>query len=239
VTLTDAELAARALEIDPDRSTFILAVGRKGSGKSAACELIFDSWPYDRVVLDVTGDAKPSDPHTIALTAPFPSQLPEPREPGERVTVWARVDPRSPTYLEDQDEALNLALYPRHTPVLFWEDEHGQSGTANMIKPNHRLMLQSSRHYYVSCLFACPRPRQIPVLTIQQADKVLIFITPNKEDRELIANNIGYPVALFELAYKEMIRQGPHWFLLWDSQLGRLFLCPPLPIGHTSGRPRA
>lgn len=230
MTLTDEELAARALEIDPDRSNIILAVGRKGSGKSAACRLIFDTWPYDRVVLDVTGDARPDDPKTKVLTAPFPSQLPEPDEPGERVTVWARVDPRSETYMEDQDAALSLALYPRHNPVLFWEDEHGQSGTANMIYPNHRLVLQSSRHYYVSCLFACPRPRQIPTLTIQQADKVLMFITPNREDREHVAKNIGYPVPLFEQAYAEMIRAGAHWFLLWDSHLSRLFLCPPLPV---------
>lgn len=216
----------------------MLCVGTKGSGKSAAARQIFDAYPYDRVALDVTGDARPNDPATVVATAPFPSQMPQPQDEGQRVTVWARVDPRSDTYTEDQDQAVAIGLYPKRSEALLWIDEYGQIATANAIGKNLRLALQSSRHYHLSLLLACPRPRHIPVVTMQQADKVFIFRLPNDEDRKTLAANIGFPRPEFERAYHETVRRDPHAFLLWDNGLGRMFSCPPLPNVDTSG-PRA
>jgi hypothetical protein len=239
VTQSDGELAKAAMHIDPERSNIVLCIGKKGSGKSVVAREIFNAYPYDRVVLDVTGDARPDDPATIALTAPFPSQMPrDPEDPAKRMSVWARVDPRSDTYAEDQDQALALALYPKHNPAMLWIDEYGQAATANKIEKNMRLALQSSRHYYTSLLLACPRAVHIPVVTMQQADKVFIFRVANREDRDTIAKNIGYPAPDFERAYLANRRRDRHAFLLWDNELERLFDCPPLP-GITATGPRA
>jgi hypothetical protein len=241
--VNDAERqAALALSIDPDRSNIILCVGTKGSGKSEAARQFFDSWPYDRLVIDVTGDARPEDPATIVVTAPFGAAMPEPDPeadpPQVRVTVWARVDPRSPTYREDQDDALNLALYPRHRKSLAWVDEYGELATQAKMLGNTKLLIQSSRHYHASLLLCCPRPRFIPTLTIAQADLILIFRTPNADDREAIAKNMGYPLPAFEAAYAKTMRRHRHAFLLWDRNQGVLIGLPPLPIEAPHG-PRA
>lgn len=235
----DSQRAAAALEVDPDRSNIIVAIGRKGSGKSEVMRTIFDAWPYDRVVIDVTGDARPDDPATIVVTAPVPAQLPEPPEQdARRVTVWARIDPRRDTYEDDQDDALRLGLYPRHRNTLLWVDEYGQMATASKIGPNLRLALQSSRHYHLSLLLAFPRPKFVPRITFQQADRIFIFRVPDRGDRDTVAANIGYPTPLFEQYYAETMRRGDHAFLLWDSHQGVLIGCPAMPLPQHHG-PRA
>jgi hypothetical protein len=243
-TLKDEELARTALEIDPDRSNVILIIGTKGSGKSEAARMIFDAWPYDRVVVDVTGDARPEDPEALVLTVPFPSQLPE-GEDGARVTAWARIDPRSATYRAtkpgesgDQDAALALGLYPRRRKVLVWVDEFAELATASAIEPNTKLGLISSRHYSLSLLLPAPRPARIPVLSIAQADLILIFETPRRDDRKILADNMGFPFNLFEKAYAANRLRGSHALLLWDKRQRRLFDLPPLPLAQSHG-PRA
>ena len=56
----------------------IVVVGRKGQGKSELAWLLWDSWPYDRVVIDVTGDVGTvhPDPQTVDLDVPPPSRWP-------------------------------------------------------------------------------------------------------------------------------------------------------------------
>lgn len=235
-----ADQAAQAMEIDPDRSSIICAIGTKGSGKSEALRTIFNDWPYDRVVIDVTGDARPTDPATIIIPAPVPAMLPEPEEGQRRVTAWVRLDPSRKTYLQDQDDALGLGLYPQHRNTAVWVDEYGQMGPANIGKdqPNLKLALQSSRHYHVTLLLAFQRPKTIPVLTLTQADKVFIFDVPIRSDRDYIANNIGFEPAEFEQAWTETMRRGDHTFLLWDKRQKLLFSCPALPLEQTHG-PRA
>lgn len=238
MNLDDAQRVANtALVVDPDRSNIILCVGTKGEGKSEAARMIFDQWPYDRIVVDVTGDARPDDPLTMVTKAPFGAAMPEP-DPDSgagRVTVWCRVDPRSATYREDQDDALNLALYPRHRKSLAWVDEYGELATSAKMLPNTKLLIQSSRHYHASLLLCCPRPRFIPTLTISQADKVFIFDTPNEDDREVLAKNMGYPFKLFERYYAETMAGPRYSFLLWDKKQKVLLGCPPLPLAQTHG----
>lgn len=232
--------AARALEVDPDRSNIILAIGRKGSGKSEACRQIFDQYPYDRVVIDVTGDARPDDPTTIPMTAPIKGQMPDPVPPARRVTIWARLDPKQEErqFLADQDNALALGLYPRGRDACVLIDEYAEMASATKSGPNLRLALMSSRHYKLTMLLCCPRPRRIPVLTITQADKVLIYQTPTVADRVYVAENIGFPVPEFERRYHETTARDPHAFLLWDAHQHKLFGCPPLPLARAHG-PRA
>ena len=234
----DSDVAASALEVDPDRSSIIVAIGTKGSGKSQALREIFDAWPHDRYVIDVTGDARPDDPHTVPITVPMPAALPQPPEGQRRTTAWVRISPKSPNFTGEQDDALALGLYPRHRNVLVWVDEYAMMATATKIEPNLRLALASSRHYHLSMLLAFPRPVFVPRITLAQADKVFIFRTPDVDDREVIAKNIGVPVREFDPVYRETMARDPHAFLLWDSRLRALVSCPPLPLRGTHG-PRA
>jgi len=233
----DAARVAAALELDPDRSTIAVAIGMKGHGKSEVLREIFNAWPYDRIVIDVTGDARPADPNLVVITAPITTQLPAPAEGQHRVTAWVRLDPRRDNYIKDQDDALGLGLYPRHRNTCIWVDEYAQMATPNLGKDNAnlKLALQSSRHYHVTLLLAFPRPTFVPVLTLAQADRVFIFKTPDITDRERIATNIGFPKREFEARYAETMARDKHAFLLWDSQQGVLISCPPIPLKETHG----
>jgi hypothetical protein len=231
--VNDEDLAREALTIDSNRSTIVLILGMKGRGKSEAARMLFDGWPHDRVVIDPTGNARPDDPLTIPMTAPFPSQLPDPDAetdpPQTRVTVWARINPKSQTLTHDQDAAMGMALYPRRRRVLIWRDEFGLGVTANSMSPHDRAALMSSRHHHASLLLVVQRPRFIPTLAIAQADKILMFGLPNPRDREHIAENAGIPVPVLERQYHDNQRRHRHAFLLIDRDNDVLLNCPPLP----------
>ncbi len=239
--MNDEELAREALTIDPTRSTIAMMFGGKGCGKSAAARALFDAWPHDRIVIDPTGDARPDDPLTRAMIAPFPSQLPEPgTHPGDhelaeheaaagRVTIWARINPGSATLKADQNDATNMALHPRHRRKMIWRDEFGLGTSANSMTQADMTLTMSSRHYEASALLCCPRPRNIPKLAIGQADLVLVFAVRDPDDREYIAKSFGVEVPLFEREYHDNRRRGKHAFLLLSREHDALLNCPPLP----------
>lgn len=239
--MTDDELLDAMLDIDPDRSNIILAVGKKGSGKSEGMHQIFNAWPYDRGVLDITGDACPDGgPDVVtAVTAPFKPLNDYRKQPGDRLTLWIRISPQQEekAFLAAEDEAIKLGLFPQRNPFLLWIDEYGRMFKKGAgAGPNLSLALQSSRHYGpLSMLLPCPRPRHIDPLTIQQADLVFIYELANADDREVIAKNIGYPLADFERAYFANQARGKHSFLLYNAKLNRMFDCPPLPITKSHG----
>lgn len=231
--MNDEQLAREALTVDAHRSTVALFLGMKGRGKSAAARLLFDAWPHDRIVIDPTGNARPDDPDTLPMIAPFPSQIPEPdREtdpPQQRVTIWARIDPASPTFVHDQDAAMSMALYPRSRHKLIWRDEFGLGVSAAKMMPADQAALMSSRHHNASLLLVVQRPRHIPTLAIAQADKIFVFALPNPKDREHIADNAGISRALFEHTYTANQRRSRHAYLLIDRERDVLLDCPPLP----------
>ena len=45
--------------LDPTKPMIISAWGRKGSGKSVFNRRIYQSWPFDRLAIDVNGNAEP------------------------------------------------------------------------------------------------------------------------------------------------------------------------------------
>lgn len=237
--MSDETIAREALTIDAGRSTIVLVLGMKGRGKSEAARMLFDAWPHDRIVIDPTGNARPDDPQTIPLAAPFPSQLPEPDRhadpPQQRVTVWARINPSSPTFVHDQDAAMGMALYPRHRHKLIWRDEFGIGANALRIEPNDQAALMSSRHHNASLLLVTQRPRFIPTLAIAQADKILMFALPNPKDRELVADNAGVARRVMEREYADNQRRSRHAFLLIDRDHDAILNCPPLPNVRARG----
>lgn len=236
--MTDLALAdkiAEAMTLDQTRSNIVLFIGGKGSGKSSGARSLFDVWRSHRLVIDPTGDARPDDPMTQPLTRPFPSQIPEVRDDDGnlmRYTGWLRLDPRSPTYTFDLNQAIGMALYPKRWHKLLWIDEYGigtsaQQSTKGM--ENDRTMLMSSRHYNLSALLCLPRPKHINPLALVQADIIVMHHLPNADDREYVAKTASVSVPVFERTYQANRRRGKHAFVLFHRELELLLDCPPLP----------
>lgn len=216
--------------LNPDLNQILLVVGRKGSGKSVFAREVFRSWPYiDKFVIDPTGDADPgTDLGTVTLRT-LPRELPQARKGEFTVTRWV-ADPSSPTYREDLDRAVGLALYPKQRRVLLWVDEAGEVFPAGRTGPAGRTLLQQSRHWFASVIMCTPRPINIDPLCLSQADRVVLYDLPHPRDRERVAAAIGIEPATLNAALNETRARGPHWYLLYDARAHELYRCPPLPM---------
>lgn len=218
-------------KLDPDKNQIILIIGRKGSGKSVNAHRTFREWPHvDKFVIDPTGDADPgADLGTVTMRK-LPKELPVGQRRGEyTVTRWI-ADPSSPTYREDLDRAVGLALYPKTRRVLLWVDEAGEVFPANRTGPHARTLLQQSRHWYASVILCCPRPVTIDPLCLAQADRVIIYDVPNPADRRRIADSIGMDPTFFARQMDETKAKGEHWFMVYVASEHALYRCPPLPM---------
>lgn len=223
------------LQLDPTKPMIISAWGRKGSGKSTFNRRIYASWPYDKLCVDVNGDADPG-PDAERITLPLPAAFPAPPTglpgaPRPRYrNLHFRADPGSATYDDDLDRAVGLALFPQRQRALVWAGEVGEFfPNATSTKPHMRRLLQQNRHYSATALFDGPRPVNVNPLVIGQSDIVAIYHLPNPADRERIADTIGYPKTRFHEECETTFRRGPYWYLLWVAGEHQLYRCAPLP----------
>jgi hypothetical protein len=221
--------------IDPSEPIIVSAWGRKGAGKSTFNRRLYQSWPYDKLCIDVNGDAKPGL-DTTPISAPLPARFPPPETslPGSNhrgpQNLYYRADPGSPTYSDDLDRAVGLALFPQAQRTLVWVGECGEfMPSAQATGPHMRRLLRQSRHYNVSALFDDPRPAFVNPLVIGQSDLVAIYELPNPDDRERIAKTIGYPQKRFHEEYETTLQRGKYWYLLWVAAAHQLYRCAPLP----------
>lgn len=218
-------------QLNPDLNQIILVVGRKGSGKSVNARELFRAWPYiDKFVIDPTGDADPGDDLGTVTVTTLPAALPVGKKPGQFTVTRYVANPGSPTYREDLDNAVGLALFPKDRRVLLWVDEAGEVFPANRTGPHARTLLQQSRHWYASVILCCPRPINIDPLCLAQADRVVIYDLPHPRDRERIAAAIGIEPKVLAAALDETRARGPHWYLLYDAREHALYRLPPLPM---------
>jgi len=223
------------VELYPARPSIISAFGKKGSGKSTWISALYDSWPYDKIAIDVNGDIDTGSAPAILISDPLPDYFPlfSDKEPKN---LHYKADPGSPTYREDLDHALSLVLFPQDKRVLVNLDEIGEFTTGNATGPNLRRLLMQSRHYNASALLAGPRPMDIDPLIIGQSDLIAVYDLPNPADQERIAKIIGYPPARFREAVLEMRSLGPHHYILYTtaalSKTGRaeLAICDPIEL---------
>lgn len=222
-------------DIDPTREFIISAFGRKRAGKTWFTRRLFDSYPFDKLCIDVNGEADPTC-EVEKITAPLPTKWPavRPGLPGEHRpkyrALYYRADPGSDTYDDDLDRAVGLALNPADRHTLVWCGEIGEfMPTANRTRPHMRRLLMQNRHYAASVLFDGPRPVNVNPLVLTQSDYVAIYDLPNPNDRDRVAETIGFKPQLFDAECDETFRRGPHWFLLWDAEQHVLYRCPPLP----------
>lgn len=203
-------------EIDPSIGVVMTFLGKKRSGKSKMALLWFETYPYDRVVIDINGTDGPHhatgmhdqlvELHGTVDTLPtkWPEHLREEAEDGtpKRMTLRYHPDMGSPTFLEDVDAVLGLAFRTGRVCVLV--HEAGLVAPSNKTPPHMKRMLQSNRHRQLTCLFCAPRPKTMDTLVVGQADLVYVFELPNAADREVVADAIGWPRDDFALAVNEL-----------------------------------
>lgn len=215
-------------ELDPDKNFIVSAFGRKGSGKSVFNRQLYRDYPYDKLCVDVNGEADPG-PDATPISAPLPTRMPPRGEDKAPVDLHYVVDPGADTYRDDLDRAVGMAMFPSDHQSLVWCGEVGELTTGNKTGPHLRRLLMQSRHYKTSALFDGPRPVDIDKLVIAQSDLVAVFDLPDPDDRDRVAKVIGYPPLAFREACEETFRRGQYWHLLWVSSAKRLYRCPPLP----------
>ncbi|MFB7518396.1 hypothetical protein [Streptomyces sp. NPDC056144] len=224
------------MPLDPDKGGHVFISGKKGQGKSVLARRLFDTYPHDRLVLDVTGDLTADfvrdgldfvklTPDTLPLTFPRDHS-------GEGRPITAVLAPDmgdEGTAMDQMDRALGLALDHRRT--LVWCDEVGSLTRAGKTPPNLRRALHHGRHREIFLLLCGPRPVDVDPLCISQADVVATFRTPNPRDRQRIAENIGWPPSKFDAAVHGLGSHEYLWFDATDPE-EQLLHMPPLPIGR-------
>jgi hypothetical protein len=217
---------------NPDEGFYVFATGKKGSGKSHASRQIWDSYPYDRLVIDPTGDVqadlrREGVPFTEWKTGELPKRFPK-GEHGQPVTVVFSPDAGSESLARDMDDALGIAL--RRGRVGVWIDEIGIMTRGNSTPPNLRRVLHHGRHSKMTMIMAGPRPIDIDPLVVAQSDHVLTFHLPNPNDRRRVADAIGWNPRTFDgavagLGTREFLWYNAHG----DDGRGTLTHSPPLP----------
>lgn len=221
-------------QLDPGRSTFIFVCGKKGYGKSQLGKAYFDSYPFDRLVIDPTHDFDAGDDAEV-LTDPLPSRWPPPIN-DKRQTFIYRPDPGSPTYSDDLDRAVGLAFY--HKRCLLFVDEIHELTQAGKTRPHFRRVLHQGRHAKLSLIMCGPRPKDIDPLCISQADFVYIFRLPHPLDRERVAQVCGLDPRTFDEAAARLPK---YEYLRWDAEPEsddlELLHFPPIPLGKPKDPP--
>jgi len=215
-------------ELDPRKNFIASAFGRKGAGKTTFNRALYQDYPFDKLCVDVNGEANPG-PGAVRIAEPS-TRMPARGDDNAPLDLHYVADPGSPTYRDDLDRAVGMALYPTENHALVWVGEVGEFTNANRTQPHLRRLLMQSRHYRTSALFDGPRPIDIDKLVIAQSDLVAVYDLPDPDDRDRVARVIGYPPALFRDECDETFRRGEFWFLLWVSKTKTLYRCPPLPL---------
>lgn len=221
------------LRLDPTRPNHVTIIGRKGSGKSVLASLFWRSWPWDRLCIDPNHDAAVGD-DVDTLEVPLPGSWPWRTSVGlgdddERSSYVLRPDFRAPTFVDDMDRAVGLALEHGHT--LLWIDEAGELTKANRTPAHMRHLLHTQRHRRLSLLLCMPRPVDVDPLTMSQADYIAAFEIPSPADRKRLADVIGLELAALEDAHAQL---DEHGFLWWETRDRELSILPPIPLHQKS-----
>jgi hypothetical protein len=182
-----------------ERPVIVTCLGRKGTGKSMVGLLIFESYPYDRVVIDVAGDDGPvGQPRGMEVVHDLPKTVDEIPEhwpehlrerPEDRLTLRFVPDPTSPTYLQDMDAVVGMAY--RHGRCAILVHEIHELAPSNKTPPHMRRLLRQSRHREMTLIGCGPRPAWVDRLQLAQSDLVYIFDLPDPDDRITVAKTIG------------------------------------------------
>jgi hypothetical protein len=228
-------------QLDPAAGRVVTCLGKKGSGKSVMALMLFREYPYDRVVIDVAGDdgpmPAPGDQDVVELSGSvdeLPARWPEHlRHDERRMTIRYVPDPGSPTYLEDMDHLVGLAM--AHGRCALLVHEMGVLAPSGKVQPHTARFLRFGRHRKVTGFFCAPRTLTMDPLVLGQSDVLFVFELQTRPDRERIAGTIGWDIRDFDA---DVLALGQHEFLIYDANAPkpepgqedvRLLSCPALP----------
>lgn len=195
-------------QLDVLDGRIIVCQGKKRSGKSIMAGLFAMSYPGDLVVLDIAGDDGPTGKHVIDLSGTVDDiarRWPEERREGDARMVLRYVpDPGSPTFLDDMDAVVGLALH--HGKVrgrcALLVHEMGVLAKVHQTRPHTRRALMHNRHHKLTMILCMPRSKVVDPLVLGQADLVYTFTLPNPDDRQRTAETIGWdPAELSEAVH--------------------------------------
>lgn len=216
---------------DPGASHYVFISGKKGSGKSHLAYTIWDSYPGDRLVLDVTRDVttdwlRPLGVrHEVITPDAIPRRWPSKADPDEGpVTLAYHPDMGEPDAVDNLDRALGLALSRKG--VCVWIDEIGAMTRGNFTPPNLRRLLHYGRHSGTSAIMCGPRPIDVDPLCVAQADVIAVFRLQNPADRKRIAANAGIEPHIFDQANAALDQREYLWI---DARSDEITHMPPLP----------
>jgi len=205
-------------QLDISDGRIITCLGKKKSGKSVMALGLFQSYAKgDRVVIDVAGDDGPWGDGVIDLRGTveeLPARWPEHMRPqeGQRMTLRYVPDAGSPTFREDMDHVVGLAL--RHGDTCVLVHEMGVLAQSNRTPPHTRRALMHNRHNTLTLIACAPRPVTMDPLVVMQSDLVYVFEMPSRADRVRVAENIGWD----ERAFSEDVHAlGMHEYLRFDA----------------------
>lgn len=227
-----------SLDLDANgRPMWLVFYGRKHSGKSELARCYVESWPYDALIIDPTGDFDPEHRHSM----PWPGGSTWPERPeGMSRAHWRlkpnRRDPASikvgnrsvAAYLVEVDAAI-LAAHDHPEPVLIHIDDTPeewlpQDGVA---LPGGRTLLSESRHGKDFVTICGPRPIGHNPKALSQADSVFLFQMPHEADVDRIATTTGVPAEDLR-AVMESLEE--HGFARIDQLSHSIAVYPPLPL---------
>ncbi len=217
--------------LDPDRSNFILIVGRKGSGKSELGARYFATYPHDRLVIDPTGDVVPPD-GTVTLREPIPVRFedhPVVDRDGKRIQTSYRYHPDvgDPTHEDEVDRAVGMCFHhPRRRSALWIDEVDVVAPNAARLRPNMHRALKQGRHKGMTLIVCGIRPMAINPLFLSQADYVATFTLPNPDDRKRVSSSIGVEPREFDRLQGQL---DDYEFLWCDVRQHTITHCPPIP----------
>jgi hypothetical protein len=212
--------------LDPRRSNFVAIVGRKGSGKSTLARRFFNGYPFDKVVIDVTGDEGAAVPGVQEIRDPLPLRWPT---NADRTPTVLRYQPDmgSATVLEDTDVIFRWAMTHQKRSAV-WVDENESIMPVQRTPANALRLLHQGRHRNVTLIVTQIRPVHVNRLVFSQADYVAVYQVPDPDDRKTIAKSIGWPPREFD----ELVHGlAPYEFLWYDAHAHELAHCDPIPVG--------
>jgi hypothetical protein len=222
---------------DPRKPVQISVFGKKGSGKTELAYRFFDTYPGDRGALDPNNDLKMPD-DTLEIFSPIPSRWPGaayeqfaeehglPAAGGRkrRSTLYFAPDAGEDDHLEEIDRFVGLAFAHRKTCLFFTECHEGCP--VGKTPPHMRRALRHGRHAGLTLILDTPRPHTIDPLVVSQSDYVFVFKLPSRQDRQMIADNIGWDVDDFHAGVRGL---GPYEYLRYDAGKDDLAHFPALP----------
>jgi hypothetical protein len=226
------------LRLDHTRPYVISSWGKKGSGKSYFNGLIYQSWPGDKLAIDVNGhayvgpDAKRINPDE-GMPKSWPEQTGCRARSASRRTCTTWPTRRAATYRDDLDRAVGMALFPQDHPVLLWAGEVGeltpqQERQPHMRRPSCRTATTSHRPVRRPAADERRPAGAGPVrpgggLPAAQPDR------PQADRRhDRVRARSGSTTSAGAVA------AGKHWFLLWQVETETLWHVPAAAQADTS-----